>query len=148
MTGARRRSHGKPKVFRDVMTSMRPRLHRGCTGVLASFVIFRTLRLYRNPRVLPEIFDRNPEAIGEPGGTVLRLPKQDSYRYLFGFRILLLGSWPLSSSDVVFYFCRKSLTGLRECWCGCYDPSAMLRSFPRLEKQDFDCSMYFTVLFQ
>ncbi|KAF3547555.1 hypothetical protein DY000_02006754 [Brassica cretica] len=64
----------------------------------------------------PKIFDWNPEAIGEPGGsslgTVLRLPRQDYYRYLFGFRILPLGSWPLSSSYVVFYFCRKSLTGL------------------------------------
>ncbi|KAF2563694.1 hypothetical protein F2Q70_00017545 [Brassica cretica] len=46
------------------------------------------------------------------GGTVLRLPRQDYSRYLFGFRILPLGSWPLSSSYVVFYFCRKSLTGL------------------------------------
>ncbi|KAF2576036.1 hypothetical protein F2Q70_00003717 [Brassica cretica] len=45
-------------------------------------------------------------------GTVLRLPRKDYYRYLFGFRILPLGSWPLSSSYVVFYFCRKSLTGL------------------------------------
>ncbi|KAF3603620.1 hypothetical protein F2Q69_00037713 [Brassica cretica] len=59
-----------------------------------------------------EIFDWNPEAIGEPGGTVLRLPRQGYYRYLFGFRILPPGSWPLSSSYVVFYFCRKSLTGL------------------------------------
>ena len=45
-------------------------------------------------------------------GTVLRLPRQDYYWYLFGFRILPLGSWPLSISYVVFYFCRKSLTGL------------------------------------
>ncbi|KAF3499192.1 hypothetical protein F2Q69_00042534 [Brassica cretica] len=59
-----------------------------------------------------EIFDWNPEAIGEPGGTVLRLPRQDYNRYLFGFRILPLGSWPLSSSCAVFYFCRKSLTCL------------------------------------
>ncbi|KAF3529965.1 hypothetical protein DY000_02039600 [Brassica cretica] len=96
----------------------------------------------------PEIFDWNPEAIGEPGGTVLRLPRQDYYRYLFGFRILPLGSWPLSSSYDVFYFCTKSLTCFRGCWCGCYDPSARLRCFPRLEKQDFDCSMYFTVVLQ
>ncbi|KAF2539346.1 hypothetical protein F2Q68_00021172 [Brassica cretica] len=82
----------------------------------------------------PEIFDWKPEAIGEPGGTVLRLPRQDYYRYLFGFRILPLGSWPLSSSYDVFYFCRKSLPGLRY--------------FPRLEKQDLDCSLYFTVLLQ
>ncbi|KAF3565514.1 hypothetical protein DY000_02016260 [Brassica cretica] len=76
----------------------------------------------------PEVFDWNPEAIGEPGGsssyaihrtrnrignrTILRLPRQDNYRYLFGFRILPLGSWPLSSSYAIFYFCRKSLTCL------------------------------------
>ncbi|KAF3498439.1 hypothetical protein DY000_02052842 [Brassica cretica] len=77
-------------------------------------------------------------------GTVLRLPRQGYYRYLFGFCILPLGSWPLSSSYVVLYFCRKSLTGFRGCWCGCYDPSARLRCFPRLEKQDFDCYLYFT----
>ncbi|KAF2583508.1 hypothetical protein F2Q68_00005082 [Brassica cretica] len=28
----------------------------------------------------PEIFDRNPEAIGEPEGTILRLLRQDYYR--------------------------------------------------------------------
>ncbi|KAF3547502.1 hypothetical protein DY000_02008189 [Brassica cretica] len=43
-----------------------------------------------------------------PSGTVLRLPRQDYSRYLFGFLILPLGSWPLSSSYDVFYFCRKS----------------------------------------
>ena len=36
-------------------------------------------------------------------GTMLHLPRQDYYRYLFGFRILPLGSWPLSSSYDVFY---------------------------------------------
>ncbi|KAF2620447.1 hypothetical protein F2Q68_00039140 [Brassica cretica] len=61
----------------------------------------------------PEIFDWNPEAIGEPGGTVLCLPRKDYYR-------------------------------LRACWCGCYDPSVRLHFFPRLEKQGFDCSLYFT----
>ena len=45
-------------------------------------------------------------------GTILRLPRQGYYRYLFGFRILPLGSWPLSSSYIVLYFCRKSLTCL------------------------------------
>ncbi|KAF2582196.1 hypothetical protein F2Q68_00005846 [Brassica cretica] len=40
------------------------------------------------------------------------VPRQDYYRYMFGFHILPLGSWPLSSSYAVFYFCRKSLTGL------------------------------------
>ncbi|KAF2619189.1 hypothetical protein F2Q68_00039208 [Brassica cretica] len=72
-----------------------------------------------NPKVLEvepggsslgrEIFDWNPKAIGETGGTVLRLPRQDYYWYLFGFRILPLGSWPLSSSYDVFYFCMKSM---------------------------------------
>ncbi|KAF3505864.1 hypothetical protein F2Q69_00006022 [Brassica cretica] len=95
----------------------------------------RRLRPYRNPEVSsldpeifdwnpeepegssldPEIFDWNPEAIGEPGGTELRLPRQGYYRYLFGFCIMLLGSWLLSSSYSVFYFCRKSLTGFRGC---------------------------------
>ncbi|KAF3538162.1 hypothetical protein F2Q69_00021697 [Brassica cretica] len=92
----------------------------------------RPLRPYRNPEVSsldPEIFDWNLEAIGEPGGTVLPLPRQGYYRYLFGFRILPLGSRPLSSSYAVFYFCRKSLTGFRGCWCGCYDPSTRLRCF-------------------
>ncbi|KAF3504773.1 hypothetical protein F2Q69_00042273 [Brassica cretica] len=45
-------------------------------------------------------------------GTVLRLPRQDYYQYLFGFRILPLESWPLSISYDVFNFCKKSLTGL------------------------------------
>ncbi|KAF2547617.1 hypothetical protein F2Q70_00021537 [Brassica cretica] len=45
-------------------------------------------------------------------GTVLRLPRQDYYWYLFGSRILPLGSWQLSSSYAAFYFCRKSLSDL------------------------------------
>ncbi|KAF2616811.1 hypothetical protein F2Q68_00039243 [Brassica cretica] len=77
-----------------------------------------------------EIFDWNPEAIGELGGTVLRLPRQDYYRYLFGFRILLLGRWPLSSSYAVFYFCRKSLTGLEGAGVGVVTQVPGLRSFP------------------
>ncbi|KAF3581436.1 hypothetical protein DY000_02031517 [Brassica cretica] len=126
-----------------------------------------------NPEVLPQILYIGPEIVwGTLGflfrsgacirarsslgtrnillfaGTVLRLSRQGYYRYLFGFRIMPLGSWPISSSYVVFYFCRKSLIGFRGCWCGCYDPSARLHCFPRLEKQEFDCSMYFTVLLQ
>ncbi|KAF3602965.1 hypothetical protein F2Q69_00034938 [Brassica cretica] len=65
----------------------------------------------------PEIFSGHEECLGTrrfliTWGTVLRLPRQDYSRNLFGFHILLLGSWPLSSSYDVFYFCRKSLTGL------------------------------------
>ncbi|KAF2576231.1 hypothetical protein F2Q70_00003793 [Brassica cretica] len=123
----------------------------------------------------PEIFDWNPEAIREPGGyrgtqrsgsrietrsslgtqnflifagTVLRLPRQDYYRYLSGFRIMPLGSWPLSSSYDVFYFCMKSLTGLEGASVGVMTQVPGLRCFPRLEKQDLDCSMYFIVHLQ
>ncbi|KAF2573713.1 hypothetical protein F2Q70_00004250 [Brassica cretica] len=78
----------------------------------------------------PEIFDWNPEAIGEPRGTVLRLPRQDYYRYLFGFRILPLGSWPLSSSCAVFYFYRKSLTCLEGAGVGVMTQVPGLRCFP------------------
>ncbi|KAF3485656.1 hypothetical protein F2Q69_00052723 [Brassica cretica] len=56
-----------------------------------------------------------PSLIGEVSsffGTVLCLSRQGYYRYLFGFHILPLRSWPLSSFYAVFYFCRKSLTGL------------------------------------
>ena len=79
---------------------------------------------------------------------VLRLPRQDYYRYLFGFRNLSLGSWPLSSSYIVFYFCRKSLTGLEGAGVGVMTQVPGLRCFPRLEKQDLDCSLCFTVLLQ
>ena len=59
----------------------------------------------------------DPEFPWEPkifgfAGTVLRLPRQDYYRYLFGSRILPVGSCQLSSSYAAFYFCRKSLFDL------------------------------------
>ncbi|KAF3511678.1 hypothetical protein F2Q69_00005875 [Brassica cretica] len=53
-----------------------------------------------------------PGGCSRPEGTIVRLPRQNYSRYLFGFRIQPFGSWPLSSSYAVFYFCRKSLTGL------------------------------------
>ncbi|KAF3566994.1 hypothetical protein DY000_02014509 [Brassica cretica] len=81
-------------------------------------------------------------------GTILYLPRQDYYRYLFGFRILPLGSWPFSSSYAVFYFCRKSLTSLEGAGVGVMTQVPGLCCFPRLEKQDLDGSMYFTVLLQ
>ncbi|KAF2604363.1 hypothetical protein F2Q70_00026031 [Brassica cretica] len=81
-------------------------------------------------------------------GTILYLPRQDYYRYLFGFRILPLGSWPFSSSYAVFYFCRKSLTSLEGAGVGVMTQVPGLCYFPRLEKQDLDGSMYFTVLLQ
>ncbi|KAF2534791.1 hypothetical protein F2Q70_00029560 [Brassica cretica] len=55
---------------------------------------------------------RCPYRVLPTRGTVLCLSRQGYYRYLFGFHILPLRSWPLSSSYAVFYFCRKSLTGL------------------------------------
>ncbi|KAF2578826.1 hypothetical protein F2Q68_00004824 [Brassica cretica] len=72
--------------------------------------IVGTQRCSGDPKALRSFQD--PETAWGPEGTVLRLPRQDYYRYLFGFCILPLGSWPLSSSYAVFYFCRKSLTGL------------------------------------
>ncbi|KAF3573288.1 hypothetical protein F2Q69_00059713 [Brassica cretica] len=76
----------------------------GCLGT-RRFLLYPKVVL--NPKV-----SFGPGGRFEPGGTVLRLPRQDNSRYLFGFRIMPLGSWPLSSSYAVFYFCRKSLTGL------------------------------------
>ncbi|KAF2587863.1 hypothetical protein F2Q70_00038430 [Brassica cretica] len=81
----------------------------------------------------------DPKVAWEPEGTVLHLPRQDYYRYLFGFSILPLGSWPLSSSYAVFYFCRKSLTCLDGAGVGVMTQVPSLRCFPLLEKQDLDC---------
>ncbi|KAF3564339.1 hypothetical protein DY000_02014975 [Brassica cretica] len=121
---------GIRRFFRDVMTPMRPRLHKGS-------ILFARIE----PGVSSldtEIFDWNPEAIGEPCGssldfirTVVHLPRQDYYRYQFGFRILPLRSLPLSSSCVVFYFCRKSLTGLEGAGVGVMTQVPGLRCFPR-----------------
>ncbi|KAF3557211.1 hypothetical protein F2Q69_00014511 [Brassica cretica] len=71
-------------------------------------VVFRTRRSFGNPEVpLDSKVILNPEALRSfqdpktswgPKGTVLHLPRQDYSRYLFEFRILPLGSWPLSSS--------------------------------------------------
>ncbi|KAF3581744.1 hypothetical protein DY000_02030722 [Brassica cretica] len=72
--------------------------------------LVRTGRSFGNPEALRSFQD--PETAWGPEGIVLRLPRQDCYRYLLGFRILPIRSWPLSSSYPVFYFCRKSLTGL------------------------------------
>ncbi|KAF2556134.1 hypothetical protein F2Q68_00015245 [Brassica cretica] len=62
----------------------------------------------------------DPETAWGLKGIVLRLPRQDYFRYLFRFRIMPLGSWPLSSSYAVFYFCRKSLTGLEGDELACF----------------------------
>ena len=117
----------------------------------------RTRRLYGNPGVYlldPEIvfgtrsFFLDHGIIFGPGvpvgtgmfgfaGIVLRLPRQDYYRYLFGSCILPIGSCPLSSSYAACCFCRKPLSDLGGYWCGCTwgsDPSARLYCFRRLEK--------------
>ncbi|KAF3561676.1 hypothetical protein DY000_02014426 [Brassica cretica] len=119
---------GTRRFFEVVMTPMRPRLHRGVRTRTRSSLGTRNVLFF--------------------AGTVLRLPRQVYYRYLFGFRILPLGSWPLSSSYAVFYFCRKSLTGLEGAGVGVMTQVPGLRCFPRLEKQDLDCFLYFTVLLQ
>ncbi|KAF3508395.1 hypothetical protein F2Q69_00006046 [Brassica cretica] len=96
----------EPEGFRD--WALRSCKSTGCSFRFGDHN--RTLRSYGNPKE-PEGFFLRPEDL-EPRGTVLRHPRQGYYRYLFGFHILPLGSWPLSSSYAVFYFCRKSLTGL------------------------------------
>ncbi|KAF3553792.1 hypothetical protein F2Q69_00012851 [Brassica cretica] len=72
----------------------------------------RSIMERNNRSILTSVYRSTAKRTESTFGTVLRLPRQDYYGYLFGFRILPLGSWPLSSSYVVFYFCRKSLTGL------------------------------------
>ncbi|KAF3536208.1 hypothetical protein F2Q69_00023037 [Brassica cretica] len=124
-----RRSNKDPKRFLlDSEVVLNPGLYKNLEVYL-----FQALRSFQDP-----------ETEWGPEGTVLRLPRQDYSRYLFGFRILPLGSWPLSSSYVVFYFCRKSLTGLEGASVGVMTQVPGLRCFPRWEKQDLDCSMYFT----
>ncbi|KAF3555213.1 hypothetical protein F2Q69_00012601 [Brassica cretica] len=105
--------------------------------------------VFKNPKVVlnPEVTfgPRGPGIFSGPGDcmrtrsllitwTVLRLSRQDCYRYLLGFRILPLRNWPLSSSFAVFYFCRKSLTGLEGAGVGVMTQVPGLRCFPRLEK--------------
>ncbi|KAF3536204.1 hypothetical protein F2Q69_00023033 [Brassica cretica] len=123
-----RRLLGTRRFHLDPEVVLNPGLYKNLEVYL-----FQALRSFQDPKT-----EWGPE------GTVLCLPKQDYYRYLFGFRILPLGSWPRSSSYVVFYFCRKSLTGLEGAGVGVMTQVPGLRYFPRLEKQDLDCSQYFT----
>ncbi|KAF2570179.1 hypothetical protein F2Q70_00004156 [Brassica cretica] len=163
-----RRSFGNPEVPSDPEVVFRTRRSFGNSEVPSDpEVVFRTRRSYlgpeevvSNPEVAldPEVIlnpevaldlevlrsFQDPETAWGPEGTVLRLPRQDYSRYLFGFSILSLGSRPLSSSYVVFYFCRKSLTGLEGAGVGFMTQMPGLRCFPRLEKQDLDCSMHLT----
>ncbi|KAF3599132.1 hypothetical protein F2Q69_00034618 [Brassica cretica] len=112
-----RRSFGNPKipsdpevVFRTLRSNKDPKVPSNHE------VVFRTQRSFENTKVPsdPEALRsfQDLEIVWGPKGTVLRLPRQGYSRYLFGFCILRLGRWPLSSSYAVFYFCRKSLTGL------------------------------------
>ncbi|KAF2615529.1 hypothetical protein F2Q70_00011699 [Brassica cretica] len=78
---------------------------------------------------------QDPETAWGPEGTVFRPPRRDYYLYLFGSLILPHGSWPLSSSYAAFCFCRKPLSDLGGCWCGCSEPSARLYCILRLDKQ-------------
>ncbi|KAF3543280.1 hypothetical protein DY000_02007108 [Brassica cretica] len=105
-----------PEVSRDPEIVLNPEVSfgpggrfepRGCLGT-RRFLLDPEVIL--NPKALRSFQDQ--ETAWGPEGTVLRLPRQDYSRYLFGFRIMPLGSWPLSSSYAVFYFCRMSLSGL------------------------------------
>ncbi|KAF2570991.1 hypothetical protein F2Q70_00003732 [Brassica cretica] len=139
----RRSLFGTRRFFEVVMTPMRPRPPRGPE------IVWGTLGfLFRSGARIRTRSSLGTRKVLIFAGTVLRLPRKDYYRYLFGFRILPLGSWPLSSSYAVFYFCRKSLTGLEGAGVGVLTQVPGLLCFPRLEKQDLDCSLYFTVLLQ
>ncbi|KAF3561805.1 hypothetical protein DY000_02014990 [Brassica cretica] len=74
-------------------------------------IAFRTRRSYGNLDVLLRTY-LDPGVMWEPIETILRLPRQDYYWYLFGSRILPLGSSPLSSSYGACCFCRKPLSDL------------------------------------
>ncbi|KAF3551004.1 hypothetical protein DY000_02007120 [Brassica cretica] len=125
------RSHGNPEVLRDVMTPMRLKLHRGFTRRGSNFFfIFETLKPHRNPEGAYSAF------LGKTNtGTCLDF--HSTARKLATIKFLCC-----------ILLLQKVTDRLRGCWCGCYDPSARLRCFPRLEKQDFNCSLYFKVLLQ
>ncbi|KAF2577196.1 hypothetical protein F2Q68_00004634 [Brassica cretica] len=72
-----------PEVALDPKVVLNPGLYKNLEVYL-----FQALRSFQDP-----------ETAWGPEGTVLRLPRQDYSRYLFGFRILPLGSWPLSRMD-------------------------------------------------
>ncbi|KAL0749422.1 hypothetical protein Bca101_031425 [Brassica carinata] len=74
-------------------------------------IAFKTRRSYGNLDVLLRTY-LDPGVMWEPIETILRLPRQDYYWYLFGSRILPLGSSPLSSSYGACCFCRKPLSDL------------------------------------
>ncbi|KAF3514156.1 hypothetical protein F2Q69_00006401 [Brassica cretica] len=110
------RGRFNPEVSRDPEIVLNPKVSfgpggrfepRGCLGT-RRFLLDPEVIL--NPKALRSFQDQ--ETAWGPEGTVLRLPRQDYSQYLLGFRIMPLGSWPLSSSYAVFYFCRMSLSGL------------------------------------
>ncbi|KAF3550566.1 hypothetical protein DY000_02007202 [Brassica cretica] len=117
---------GTRRFFRDVMTPMRLRLHRGSSF----FFIFGTLRPDRNPK-------------GPYSASLGKATTGTCLDFAFAARKL---------ATIDFICCILLLLEvtdrLRGCWCGCYYPSARLHCFPCLEKQGLDCSMYFTVFLQ
>ncbi|KAF2566723.1 hypothetical protein F2Q68_00025233 [Brassica cretica] len=112
----------------------------GREALLGSLDRMGTRRFFRDVMLEPggldpEIVVWNPDVMTPmrprlQRGTVVRLPRQDYYRYQFVFRILPLRSLPLSSSCAVFYFCRKSLTGLEGAGVGVMTQVPGLRCFP------------------
>ncbi|KAF3548875.1 hypothetical protein DY000_02007350 [Brassica cretica] len=105
-----RRLHGNPEVFlldpEIVFGSQRGHVRIRKSSWEPGGFPFRIIRSYLDPE-----FPWEPEMFGL-SWTVLPLPRQDYYRYLFGSRILPLGSWPLSISYAACFFCRKPLSDI------------------------------------
>ncbi|KAF3595631.1 hypothetical protein DY000_02021829 [Brassica cretica] len=136
-------------------------------------VTFRTRRLSKDPK---RLHARDPEVVWEPEGSSRPGGRSEPRGFFltrrsFGNPEVPLDpevvlnpkalrsfqdpetAWGPEGSDLITL--RLSLDPefevtdmVRGCWCGCYDTSARLRCFARLEKQGFNCSMYFTVLLQ
>ncbi|KAF2557695.1 hypothetical protein F2Q68_00016353 [Brassica cretica] len=87
-------------------------------------------------------FTWEPEMFGFTE-TLLHLPRQDYYRYLFGFRILPLGSWPLPSSYAAFYFCMKSILDLGGAGMGVV---TQVPDFAAFQPEIMRCSRTFALL--
>ncbi|KAF3597867.1 hypothetical protein DY000_02020570 [Brassica cretica] len=149
----RRSLFGTWRILEVVMTPINPRLHRGEPGGSSLDFIHRTRNRLGNLGFPfldwglaygPEV-PWEPEIFGFSQGPYSAFLGKTTTGTCLDF-VFCRSEWPLSSSYVVFYICRKSLTCLEGAGVGVMTQVPGLRSFPRLEKQYLDCSLYFTVL--